>query len=267
MSEERSLSLTGVNTRVLVRGEGPPVLFLHGNPDTAELWDGLIDALATSYRCYAPDMPGFGASKLTQDNDFSLDTMATFVSELVDALEIHEPLRLVMHDFGGPYGFSWAVRNPERVEQIVAINTFFFPRFRWHFWARVWRTPILGELSVYLMRWPVARLELGRGSRRLTTAQMRAVYDRVTPETRQTILRLYRATDPEVFEPWQEKLAALTSHVPTAVIWGMRDPYLPASFIERFGAREAHRLEDCGHWPPSERTDDTAALLKSFFAK
>jgi len=268
---EIRLTLPDVDTRVVVRGDGPPVLLLHGNPDTAELWDGVADDLAPSYRCYAPDLPGFGGSRLTgggrrTGHDFSLDAMETFVAGLVEGLGIDEPLRLVVHDFGGPYGFSWAVRHPERVRQIVAVNTFFFPDYRWHFWARVWRTSLLGELSMLLMRWPVVRLELRRGSRRLTTEQMRAVYERVTPETRRTILRLYRATSPEVFAPWQEAFEKLVRQVPTAVVWGMRDPYLPARFADRFFAREVHRLEDCGHWPPSEAPGEVAAVLEAFFA-
>lgn len=262
---EIRLTLPGVDARVVVRGDGPPVLLLHGNPDTAELWDAVVDDLAASFKCYAPDLPGFGGSRLTGGHDFSLDAMETFVGGLVERLGLDEPVRLVMHDFGGPYALAWAVRHPERVRQVVAVNTFFFPDYRWHFWARVWRTPVLGELSMLLMRWPLARLELRRGSRRLTAEQMRAVYDRITPEARRTVLRLYRATDPEVFVPWQEAFEKLVRTVPTAVVWGMHDPYLPARFADRFFAREVHRLEGCGHWPPSEAPGEVAAALLAFF--
>ena len=64
-----------------------------------------------------------------------------------------------------------AVRYPEKVRRLAIMNTMFFPDYRWHFWARVWRTPLLGELSFAVnTRWGLTQ-EMRRGSKRLRVAR------------------------------------------------------------------------------------------------
>jgi pimeloyl-ACP methyl ester carboxylesterase len=96
-------------------GKGLPTLFLHGNPDTADLWDGVTERLRVRFRCLAPDLPGFGRSGAGDELDCSLAGFARLVDEIVEAIGIREPLNLVVHDFGGPIGLSWAVENPRQV--------------------------------------------------------------------------------------------------------------------------------------------------------
>src|SRR3954454_13868842 len=78
----------------------------------------------------------------TDENRESQHALAQFVDQLRIAADIQPPLDLVAHDFGGPFAFAWAVRNPNAVRRMVAINTLFFRDYRWHFWARIWRTPV-----------------------------------------------------------------------------------------------------------------------------
>src|SRR5262249_41531502 len=98
------VSAHGVETHVVERGQGIPTLFLHGVPDSAAMWDGLIAELAGAYRCIAPDLPGLGRSVAPPDFDLSLENKARFVDELLKALDISGPVNLVVHDFGGHYG-------------------------------------------------------------------------------------------------------------------------------------------------------------------
>jgi len=71
---------------------------------------------------------------------------------------------------------------------------------------------------------------------------------------------------PAGFAPWEEKLPALVAHKPTLVLWGDRDPYIPARFAERFGAAAVVRLPEIGHWPPVEAPAETAAHMLRHFA-
>ena len=261
-----TLDVRGAAVRLLDAGAGPPVLLLHGNPDTAEVWSPVIDRLRHRHRCLAPDLPGFGGSALPRDFEASLDGMARFVAGVVEAaVPVPGPLDLVAHDLGGPFGLAWAVRNPDRVRRIAVINTVFFSDYRWHFWGRVWRTPLLGELAMALLNRPGFEAELRRNSG-LSREQIRAIYARITPRMKRAVLRLYRALDPGAFRGWEDELIALTAaRAPTLVLWGDRDPYVPARFAERFGAREVHHLADCGHWPQLEDPDRTADRLLAFF--
>ena len=135
-------------------GEGAPVLLLHGNPDSGMMWDGVARRLGTCFRCFAPDLPGFGHSEVPNDYDPSLVGLVRFVEQFLGAAKIKRPIDVVAHDFGGPFGFAWAVRHADLVRRIVAINTLFFSDYHWHFWARVWRTPVLGEFSMAVMNRP-----------------------------------------------------------------------------------------------------------------
>jgi hypothetical protein len=73
-----------VNVYLVDRGSGRPVLFLHGVPDTAEIWSDVITRLSTGYRCLAPDLPGFGRSIAPPKFDCSLENRVDFINELVE---------------------------------------------------------------------------------------------------------------------------------------------------------------------------------------
>jgi pimeloyl-ACP methyl ester carboxylesterase len=127
----------------------------------------------------------------------------------------------------------------------VAINTLFFSDYRWHFWARVWRTPFLGELSMAVMNRPMFVQELRRGSgKRMTEEHIEATWALMTPHMKKEVLRLYRATNPENFKGWEDDFLALTARKPTMVIWGDKDPYLSSRYAERFNALT--RCSTCG---------------------
>ncbi len=245
-------------------GDGPPVLFVHGNPDTSDLWRPMISELQDSFRCIAPDLPGFGDSEIPDNFDSSLPAMASFVDQVVQQAGIDKPLSLVVHDFGGPFGLAWAVQNPVKVRHICVMNTNFFSDFKWHFWAKIWRTPILGEISMATMIWPTFRNAMKQGSRLLTDEQIRHTFSRITPRTKRMVLQLYRATNPENFRGWEDRLLQLTAQVPTLVLWGDRDPYISRRFAERYGARKVLHFPDSGHWLPLEKPVESAAHLRTF---
>ncbi|MEM1206337.1 MAG: alpha/beta fold hydrolase [Acidobacteriota bacterium] len=244
-----------------------PVLLLHGNPDSARLWRGVVDRLSPPYRCLTPDLPGFGRSAAAPSFDCSLEAMVRWVDELLGAAGVDGQVHLVVHDFGGPYGLAWAVRNPERVRTIAATNTLFFEQYRWHAWGRIWRTPILGEISSLLMnRWLFDR-ELRRGSRRLHRDHLDATWEFVTPATKRMVLRLYRATDPSVFAGWEEPLRDLMGRVPSRAFWGVHDPYIAPEWAHRLGAQKVVLFDDCGHWLPAEDPAGLADGLLELFVE
>ena len=70
------LSVQNVNVHLVDEGSGPPILFLHGNPDSADMWGGIVRRLKGQFRCLAPDLPGFGRSPAPRDFDCSLESMA-----------------------------------------------------------------------------------------------------------------------------------------------------------------------------------------------
>ena len=107
-------------------GSGPPVVFVHGNPTSARLYRHLIDALSPEYRCIAPDLLGFGRSEAPRDGSYRPSAHATRTDALLTRLECSD-LTLVLHDWGGPIGLSYALRHPERIRRLVLLNTWMWP--------------------------------------------------------------------------------------------------------------------------------------------
>ncbi|MBW8823733.1 MAG: alpha/beta fold hydrolase [Xanthomonadales bacterium] len=246
-------------------GTGRPTLFLHGNPDSSDVWGGIISRLSSNYRCIAPDLPGFGRSTAPMDFDYSLAGMATFIDNLVTTLGIEEPLNLVVHDIGGPFGLAWAVKHPGKVGSVVIMNTVFSSDYRWHLFGRLWRTPVIGEIVQALTSRNGFTRELLRASRKLTREQIHRTYGLITPSVKKMMLRWYRATDPRNFAGWEDELRRLLARKPSLVLWGDHDPYIAGRFATRFGPSMIEHFPDCGHWLPSEAPEAVAARLLDFY--
>jgi len=257
------IELDGALQYVHRSGRGRPALLLHGVPDSADLWHPLVARIGQDFRCYAPDLPGFRRSALPRSFTFSLEGYAHYVAQLVQALEINEPLTLVAHDWGGIMGLAWACRNPGNVARIVVADTVFSHLYRWHAWARVWRTPLLGEASMLLMNRWLFRAAMRRGSRRLDRARIDAMYAAMCERyaMRFTVLKLYRSLPPRDFLPWESRLQALAAEVPITVLHGAGDPYIPSSMARLMHTPDVRVVRGVGHWLPVEATEELAAAV------
>jgi len=244
------------------QGKGEPVLFLHGVPDTADIWNDTIRALAGQYHCIAPDLPGFGRTTAPGNFDYSLSSLADFIKQMLHSLNVSEAVHLVIHDIGGIVGLAFAVIHPEKVKSLTIMDTTFFSNHQWHALANTWRKPIIGELAMYLMRHKQFSSAMKKSAPRLTAAQIQSNYDALTLRNRRMILRFYRALDPQVFKEWENHLPSLSQHFPTQVIWGKQDSFLPPALALRFGTDKVHVLENSGHWPMVDQANEVHRLLQ-----
>jgi pimeloyl-ACP methyl ester carboxylesterase len=236
-------------------------VFLHGNPDTHDVWSDVVARMQARHRCIAPDLPGYGAS--SEQHDVSLDAHAAVVRELFDALGLARA-DLVVHDVGGTYGLAFATVHPERVRTLSIFNTMFFRDYRWHFWARVWRTPIVGDLTMLLGNEALVLREMKKHAPKLPVDVVRRSYAQYGRKTRRMVLRWYRYMDPERFIGWDERMVAALKGVRHQVLWGERDPFLPASMAGRFGDGPVHRFPDLSHWVMAEDPARAAEVLAGF---
>ncbi len=263
-NSEVMLSLQNINIFPRVVGEGTPILFLHGVPDTREIWNPIVKELQSEYRCITPDWPGFGKSGSGEDIDCSLEGHADFVNELANALGLHEPFYLVAHDFGGISAMAFASKYPKRLLRLVISNAPFSPDYNWHFMAKVWRTPLLGELSMLTMNRMAFTLSMRQGSEKLSKEHIHNMNAQLSTEMKKMILKMYRALPVDSFKDWQPKLLEATSQIPTLILWGEKDPYLPGWLAESYGAQEVKYYPHSGHWAPAEEPDDFVKDLKKF---
>jgi len=119
----RSFEAAGVKSFVREQGEGAPVVLLHGVPTSSFLYRRVLPELAgRGLRGVAFDFPGLGLAERPEAFDYSWSGLASWTGAAIEALGI-ERCHLVVHDIGGPVGFEWAIRNPEKVLSLTALNT------------------------------------------------------------------------------------------------------------------------------------------------
>jgi pimeloyl-ACP methyl ester carboxylesterase len=123
------LAVGGARMHYVDEGFGPPVILLHGNPTWSFFYRDLITALAPRRRVLAPDHVGCGRSDKPPVSryPYSLARRVDDLARLIDAVVPSGRVSLVVHDWGGMIGFAWAVKNPDRVDRLVVMNTAAFP--------------------------------------------------------------------------------------------------------------------------------------------
>jgi pimeloyl-ACP methyl ester carboxylesterase len=269
MIETRRLTVDGIGTSVLVGGSGAPgeaVVFVHGNPDSGSDWMPLMTRIAPFARVIAPDLPGFGAADARRDNDYSIYSYARFLDGVIRALDVTR-VHLVAHDYGGPFAAAWAADHPDRVASVTFINTGVLIGYRWHRMARLWRTPVVGELVMRAIRPGSARTMLARENPGLSSQWVNTIVDHLMPEkTRRAVLRLYRSTRPADMD---QLAARLRQHDHDAlVVFGDADSYIPADLAHRqvqvFPRVDIRILRGLGHWSWLEDTDAVADQVVPF---
>jgi pimeloyl-ACP methyl ester carboxylesterase len=250
-------------------GTGSPILFLHGAPDSAEMWSGIVEPLKKAFHCFTPDLPGFGRSTASANFKVSLENMASMIDALVEDGHIPTPLNLVVTNFGATYGLAWAVTYPQKVRRLaIAGGANFSARYQWHKDARMVRMPLLGELGMATMTLPSYEKMMHKNAPLLSTEYIRKAYalSMAKPETRRMMLKLYRSIDPKDFTGWEDRLHDLTAHIPTLVLWGDKDPFIAPEFAEQFGAAQVEHFPENGHWLAVEAPEQVAQRLAEFFA-
>jgi pimeloyl-ACP methyl ester carboxylesterase len=226
-------------------------VYVHGVPTNSDDW---LPFLAPTGGV-APDLPGFGRSGKPGSLRYDIDEYDAFIERFLDHLGI-ERASLVVHDWGG-VALAFAQRVPERVERLVIINTVpFLPGYRWHRTAKIWRTPVAGELFMGTINRRTLRLGM-RDAAPVDERFLSSIVDHFDHGTQRAILRLYRSAPEDVLERAGARLSHL--QMPALVIWGKRDPYIPPRFGADWARALPHaelvELEDAGHWPWLDRPD------------
>jgi pimeloyl-ACP methyl ester carboxylesterase len=273
--ERSRISVGQASPRLLQAGPSEAaeaVVFVHGNPGSADDWEALVAAAGgAGVRAVALDLPDFGETLAPSDFDHSVPGYAAFLGQALEALGI-ERVHLVIHDFGGPIGLAWAAACPDSLASVTLIDTGILPGYRWHSLARIWRTPVLGEIFQATATRPAFRWLVNRGEPRgLPREFLDKMYDHYDRRTRRAVLKLYRATD-EPGGPAADLTAQFAPReIPALVIWGEHDAYLPFEFAARqreaFPSADVHVLPASGHWPYADAPGTVERLLIEFLER
>jgi len=236
-------------------GEGPVVLFLHGEPTWSYLWRKVIPPVRDAgFRCIAPDLPGFGRSDKPTDVDwYTYDRHVETMAGLLEQLDLRD-VTLVVHDWGGIIGLRVAVEHPERIARIVITDTGLFTGHQ-HM-SDAWIA--FRDFVARTEDLPIGFLVKGATARDMPHDVFTA-YEAPFPTTESKAgaraFPMLIATSPDApgAEAGRRTLEALPGlDVPKLALWGDKDPVLTPETGRRFaaaiGAPEPELIENASHF-------------------
>ena len=179
---KKTVDVLGQRMAYHERGEGLPILFLHGNPTSSYLWRDVIPELEGLGRLIAPDLIGMGDSAKLPDpapDSYRFTTHREFLDRFIDAvIPPAQSVVLVVHDWGSALGFDWANRHRKRVRGIAYMEAIVRPIAGWDEWSAA-ATPVFqgfrsaqGEAMILDRNLFVERVLPGSVLRKLTETEM-----------------------------------------------------------------------------------------------
>jgi haloalkane dehalogenase len=257
----------------LDEGDGPPVLFMHGEPTWSFLWRKVIGPVRDAgYRCIVPDLPGFGRSDKPVDIAwYSYDRHTEAIAELLDELDLRDAT-VVVHDWGGPIGLRLAVEHPDRIGRMVILDTGLFTGHQEM--TEAWTA----------FRDFVARTEdlpvgfLVRGACKTDPGdEVIAAYEAPFPspdaKAGARAFPLILPVSPEMpgAAAGMRVLDALRGDArPKLILWADSDPVLPLSTGERFaavlGTEVGHVIENASHFLQEDAGPRIGELIADWLA-
>lgn len=271
--------MTPRDARMSYLDEGPrtdsAVLMLHGNPTWSFYYRHLVQALAPTRRCVAPDHIGMGLSAKPQDYDYSLATRIADVEALVASLGLKQ-IDLVVHDWGGAIGFGFATRHPELIRRIVILNTAAFTIDRIPGRIALCKAPVIGPLIVRGCNGfagPATSMAMHR--RRLTAEEKHGYLVPYDSWDNRVAVSAFVEDIPmnSAHRSWatlkaiEHKLVDFDQR-PVMIVWGGKDFCFDDVFLARwreFLPRAAvNRIADAGHYVLEDAREEVVPKIAGF---
>jgi len=278
------MNINGHDLHYIDKGEGKPVLMIHGNPTWSFYFRGLIQSLSNDFRTIALDHIGCGFSDKpdAKTYKYTLESRVKDLDSLITRLKINEKINLVLHDWGGMIGLAWAVDHPDKIDKIIITNTsgFFLPkgkRFPFRLWLiktiKIFAIPAVLGLNVF------AKGALFLGSK-----------TKLAPDVKKGLVEPYNS--------WKNRIAtlkfvqdipltpndqsyALVNHVEQNLkrldqtsllfLWGAKDFVFDLTFLNEFKSRfpraVTHVFHDAGHYLFEDKPEESCQLIQAFLNK
>jgi pimeloyl-ACP methyl ester carboxylesterase len=261
----QTIEVSGIRLNVVIQGNGPAVVLLHGFPDSGHLWRNQIPALVKEgYRVIAPDLRGCGDSDAPVGKaNYTIDTLIKDVTGMMDHLGIKHAA-VVGHDWGAILGWFLAIEHPERVDRYVALSVGHPTAFKrdgieqklrsWY--AIAFQFPIIPEIMSRSFNWLLFRVLAQNHPEMGCWIEDKSRSGRLTAG-----INWYRAN-------FTRMLFGSTGHVDVPVfgIWSTGDIYLTErqmkmSTLYVDAPWRYERIENSSHWIPLDAPECLNTLL------
>ncbi len=267
----KQVSVKGINISYIEKGEGNPMVFVHGIPTSSFLWRDMIEELSAHGRIIAIDLPGFGFSDPPHNGDYTITNYARIFESFLEALSV-EQATLVCHDFGGPIVLTYALQHPDKYHRLIILDTFLHtdlpPLPLYMEFVKIWP---LGEIVMGLGGQYIARSGLEEGvidKSSITDEIVQQYYmpDGSPDKLNDSMLGILRVDYMEDLEFIEKNLRTIEK--PTLILWGEADTFLPLSLGDRIhkditGSRMV-RIPNCGHFVPEDQPEHAIKIIVDF---
>ncbi|MEJ7833421.1 MAG: alpha/beta hydrolase [Nocardioides sp.] len=256
------------------RGQGPPIVFVHGILANADVWRHVVPGLADRYRCISPDWPlGAHVLPMGEGTDFSLFGLADLVDRVLAALDV-DSVTLVGNDTGGAICQAVAARHPDRLARLVLTPCDAFDNFLplpiKHL-QLFGRTPAGLKVLAESLRWrPIQRLPIAFGllTRRPIPREIMVSYTgplRDHAGTRRDFARLVRAISVRYTEEAASGLSRFER--PTLLAW-TRQSFFPLAHAKRLEGllpdAELRIIDDSGPFVAEDQPQVLTRVIEEF---
>lgn len=271
MDRPQFISYQDYQIAVYQEGQGPAIILLHGWPTNALLWQPQVNILKAQHKVITLDWLGFGQSDKPKDYTYTFTQQKELLNTVLQTvLAPEEKVTLVGHDIGGPPAILWAQEHPQRVQQLILLNTVLY----------TFSMP-LDKQSHFLFKVPLLKQLLG------SSFGLNKIMHSVTPKNSkaisqhiQTILQAHQNLSPSlaiklILEPVEAgkqdellSLATVYKNLPVHkhLIIAQKDPLCSAHILklqEENPEVGVDYLPDCGHYLPVEEGELVGELLLS----
>lgn len=279
--ESNYLNTSGHKLHYIDKGQGKPIVMVHGNPTWSFYFRHLITELSTTHRTIVPDHIGCGFSDKpdAKTYDYTLKSRVQDLDRLISHLDLTEKITLIVHDWGGMIGLAWAIDNLEKIDKIIITNTsgFFLPKAK--------KFPTRLKLIKYFRFFAIpAVLGLNIFCR---AALFMAASNPLPQKVKTGLLAPYNS--------WKNRIATLkfvqdipidtkdrsyeiVNHVDKnlnrldgsklLLLWGAKDFVFDLTFFDEFKHRfpdaSSHVFKDANHYLFEDKPEETLELIKKF---
>ncbi|WP_170918136.1 MULTISPECIES: alpha/beta fold hydrolase [unclassified Pseudonocardia] len=244
------IDVDGHRIRWSVSGDGPPVVFCHGTPWSSRLWAPIAAVLATEFRVYLWDMPGYGASSMAEGSDVSLAAQGRVLAALLERWGLDRP-HVVAHDYGGAvslrahllHGAAYASLTLVDVVALAPWGSPFFRLVRDHVAA-------FAGLPAPLHEALVRAYVRGAAHRELRADDEDMLVGPWLPAAGQTAFyRQIAQADERFTDEIEPRYGELD--LPVRIVWGTEDTWIPVDRAHRLAAAipgsSLHLVPGAGH--------------------
>ena len=265
-------------TRLHYIDEGPrdaahTLVFMHGNPTWSLLYRHIIEDLQSTYRCIAPDYPGFGLSTATPGYSFKPREISSTVESFLEQLK-PEPFTMMVQDWGGPIGLGLAGRRPEFIKSLVIGNSWAWPAKpggRKAFFSKFMGGPIGQFMARYfngvtrILMYVGSSKGLGKEEYRMYLRPFQGGKDRARPTA---VLPREIVNSADYLKETEDGLRNIADR-PTLIVWGTDDWAFSPKDLERFEQTfPKHKtvlLEGASHFIQKDAPHRISKAIRDFF--